>query len=1011
MKEKNLRGYGLLVVTLLLGCGIIACSLSGSKSARPTGTAKKTGALPQRAVTSTRTPRSTISIFPTPAFSPTIVPTIVAPTLWPWENLPSDNPYGTIMQTVLALDPSDNGVVHIVWNWEDQENTYHYQYSRRSVVDGKDEWSPAVEIYRYTAAFPGYYSSEMAIAIDPQGLPHVSWISEQKVFYTSLSADGNWPAPTTIELPSLENQPAMPTSLVFDARAVLNVFWINSGSLYWSQWKPEGGLSPAKQIPNKMGDVGYLAAGSLLAVAVSSQGVPCVAWVASYNIYFSELMADGEWSQPAWVGKNPTYTAPVMVVDFKGSVHLVYDGDTFLWYAKRDAGGKFQKSVRIPNTQGLQLHGRKFQLVLAGSGSLFLIWPSEPYEGFPYQFLTKKPDEFWAETVSSVSNTASAGSYSVIGGSDGVVHLAWGTAIDFRYAEESFDHVAQAVGSAQEIIPPPNGVSEFLASTGTYTITEWDTLDIGDQFIVWSANDGESKNVYRYELEEKKEIPVIIEAGDQTKPATNGKWILWEDQRDTTPRIYAWEIGKGNGYPLTADSSPQWEPDISGNIVVFRDWRKIGSCSWGSGSEFGPSTYCDWDIWGMNLETKGEFPVAESSEPQYSPQVSSEWVIWKQDLDSGDWAVFARRIAPDAPVIQLPIGSKTSTRSDTLDGNLIVFDQWEEQANQTGIFGYDLESSSEFPIAYGWDKQDPAIQGNLVVWSDTRNGDSDIYAYNLFTGQEFAVCIENGDQWNPVVYGDTVAWFDGRNTRTQVYAATLPSMNGAQTGSFVPALEPTPTPMPTIPGTPVPTTTPHIPPNKPRLIMPENNVTVESLVPLISFDLGRNMMLGHGFWDIFDPPFETFYIESNDSIWTVRPAINLAPGVTYRWKVRPASEECEENVPSCPYDSDTWSFTVTTQPIQIPNAPKIISPPNNATVNFNDLVFQWEPVAGAIAYRFQGSWVDASDSTNIIDYRLIEPSYKPYSYEKWQGKVVWSVQALTDLAWSEITTGTIWINP
>ena len=213
-----------------------------------------------------------------------------------------------------------------------------------------------------------------------------------------------------------------------------------------------------------------------------------------------------------------------------------------------------------------------------------------------------------------------------------------------------------------------------------------------------------------------------------------------------------------------------------------------------------------------------------------------------------DWAVFARRIASDAPVNQLPIGSKTSTNSYSLDGNIIVYVRWKEQVNQTGIFGYELDSGSELPIAFGWDKHEPSLQGNLVVWSDTRNGDRDIYGYDLATGEEFSICIEKGDQWNPVIYGDTVAWFDGRNTRTEIYAATLPSMNGPQTSSFVPAPTTTPTPIPTIPDTPVPTTTPQILPNKPILISPANNVTVKSLVPMISFDLGRNMMLGNGFY-------------------------------------------------------------------------------------------------------------------------------------------------------------------
>ncbi|NMC76400.1 MAG: hypothetical protein GYA60_03795, partial [Candidatus Methanofastidiosa archaeon] len=39
-----------------------------------------------------------------------------------------------------------------------------------------------------------------------------------------------------------------------------------------------------------------------------------------------------------------------------------------------------------------------------------------------------------------------------------------------------------------------------------------------------------------------------------------------------------------------------------------------------------------------------------------------------------------------------------------------------------------------------FNQQRPAIYGDIVVWEDNRNGNSDIYGYNLKTGQEFPIC-------------------------------------------------------------------------------------------------------------------------------------------------------------------------------------------------------------------------------------------------------------------------------
>jgi len=77
------------------------------------------------------------------------------------------------------------------------------------------------------------------------------------------------------------------------------------------------------------------------------------------------------------------------------------------------------------------------------------------------------------------------------------------------------------------------------------------------------------------------------------------------------------------------------------------------------------------------------------------------------------------------------------------NGNMIVY------RNGNGdIYGYDLASGTEFAVCTNPEYQGmPRISGNIVVWEDYRNADesminSDIYGYDLDTGQEFEITTD-----------------------------------------------------------------------------------------------------------------------------------------------------------------------------------------------------------------------------------------------------------------------------
>ena len=58
----------------------------------------------------------------------------------------------------------------------------------------------------------------------------------------------------------------------------------------------------------------------------------------------------------------------------------------------------------------------------------------------------------------------------------------------------------------------------------------------------------------------------------------------------------------------------------------------------------------------------------------------------------------------------------------------------------------------------------PRISENMIVWQDERNGNSDIYGYDLSARTEFPICTELHEQANPLVSGTRVVWLDKRHS-------------------------------------------------------------------------------------------------------------------------------------------------------------------------------------------------------------------------------------------------------
>jgi beta propeller repeat protein len=79
------------------------------------------------------------------------------------------------------------------------------------------------------------------------------------------------------------------------------------------------------------------------------------------------------------------------------------------------------------------------------------------------------------------------------------------------------------------------------------------------------------------------------------------------------------------------------------------------------------------------------------------------------------------------------------------------------------IFVSPIGSISEFQITTNKSgQQHPAIYENIIVWHDYRNGNWNIFGYNLLTEEEFRITTDTNIQLHPAIYEDVVVWHDKR---------------------------------------------------------------------------------------------------------------------------------------------------------------------------------------------------------------------------------------------------------
>ncbi|RMG61463.1 MAG: hypothetical protein D6715_13640 [Calditrichaeota bacterium] len=282
--------------------------------------------------------------------------------------------------------------------------------------------------------------------------------------------------------------------------------------------------------------------------------------------------------------------------------------------------------------------------------------------------------------------------------------------------------------------------------------------------------------------------------------------IVWEDRRNGNMDIYAQQYA-ANGTPGGSNvkvnddggnaqhSDPSLAADSAGHvIVVWLDGRNAGGDIYAQ--RFAP----DGTPVGPNFKVNDDATGAG----QWNPDVAADYggnfvVVWEDDRN-GNQDIYAQRFAADGTALGANFKVNTAGQpagnpsvAMNCSGSFVVV--WEDLRNGNyDVYGQRY-SADGTPVGHNFKvnddsgaewQRDPSVAcdeaGNFVIaWSDTRNGNSDIYAQRYAAGgtalgSNFKVSSdpENTRQENPAIAAGAsgnfvVVWVDWNHGNFDVY--------------------------------------------------------------------------------------------------------------------------------------------------------------------------------------------------------------------------------------------------
>jgi hypothetical protein len=291
----------------------------------------------------------------------------------------------------------------------------------------------------------------------------------------------------------------------------------------------------------------------------------------------------------------------------------------------------------------------------------------------------------------------------------------------------------------------------------------------GGAIVAWQDGEFDNGDIYVQRIDASGVVqwkPDGVElcgaVGDQSYPkivpdGSGGAIATWQDERSGNYDIYITRVDASGALHWTVDgvalctavqeqSRPTISPDGSGGaIVTWQDFRST----------------TDWDVYAQRVNasgivqwTPGGVGLCTEPENQRRPDIVSDGsggaiIAWHDARDAISWDIYAQRLNASGAAQWMAGGVSLCGAAD---------DQMQSKVASDGS------------------------GGAVVTWYDFRGTDQDVYTQRvdssgsvLWSADGVAICTASGVQENPLIVSDAsgggiVVWSDDRGADTDIYA-------------------------------------------------------------------------------------------------------------------------------------------------------------------------------------------------------------------------------------------------
>ncbi len=254
---------------------------------------------------------------------------------------------------------------------------------------------------------------------------------------------------------------------------------------------------------------------------------------------------------------------------------------------------------------------------------------------------------------------------------------------------------------------------------------------ISGNYVFWTETTG--NDVHAFDLNTGK-ITGINGNGMYGSLVVNvyGNKVVWSG--DDGEGVYLYDISTDYVTKIKSGSLP----DIYGNYIVYTK---------------------DDGIYLYDISVHGETKIASVYS---SPAIFDKQVVWSQANSNNGYDI--RKYDISTHQTSILASTKNSIPESELDiyGNIVV---WTESAN---VYMYDIASHKKTQITNNGNASQPAIYGNLIVYTICDQGDvyspghTDIYMYDRSTSGTTRITTSTC-AFGPSIYGDKIVYTDSRS--------------------------------------------------------------------------------------------------------------------------------------------------------------------------------------------------------------------------------------------------------